>query len=75
MKITRDDLQNLKNKSINIDISGYVDIPLINIDSELLELKKSLLSVFASELDKIDNTFLLKKDTCKTINITIQLDS
>ena len=75
MKITREDLQNLKNKSINIDISGYVDTPLINIDSELLELKKSLLSVFASELDKIDNTFLLKKDTTKTINITIQLDS
>ena len=75
MKITREDLQNLKNKSINIDISGYVDIPLINIDSELLELKKSLLSVFASELDKIDNTFLLKKDITKTINITIQLDS
>jgi len=75
MKITREDLQNLKNKSVNININGFVDTPLINIDSELLELKTSLLYVFASELDKIDNTFLLKKDTCKTINITIQLDS
>ena len=74
MKITRKDLQNLKNNSIDINISGYIYTPLFNIDRELLELKTSLLYVFASELDKIDNTFLLKKDTHKTINICIQLD-
>jgi len=74
MKITRKDLQNLKNNSIDINISGYIYTPLFNLERELLELKTSLLYVFASELDNIDNTFLLKKDTHKTINICIQLD-